>query len=241
MPGIVGRTRPPGVYACAYCHLPNGAGRPENADLAGLSAGYLRAQLGSFREGRRVGSEPRRLPHTVMVEVAAKLTEAEIEEAVQYFAGLEFRSFVDVVEASEAPRTTIAGWALLEAPGSAMEPLGMRIVEVPRDTERFERRDSRTPYVAYVPMGSIASGAALVNTGGGRTLPCAGCHGADLKGLGDVPRIASRSPSYLYRQLYDLRNGTRTGTEAELMKPVVANLTDADLIAIAAYVASTGH
>src|SRR5690606_27249420 len=37
MPVVVARGRNPEVYACAYCHLPNGMGRPENTSLAGLS------------------------------------------------------------------------------------------------------------------------------------------------------------------------------------------------------------
>ena len=36
---------------------------------------------------------------------------------------------------------------------------------------------------------------------------CAVCHGADLKGLGPVPGIAGRSPSYLVRQMYDMQAG----------------------------------
>jgi cytochrome c553 len=68
-------------------------------------------------------------------------------------------------------------------------------------------------------------------------MPCAPCHGSDLSGLADVPRIAGRSPSYLFRQLYDLRGGTRSGGASELMKPVVVNLTEADMVAIAAYLA----
>jgi cytochrome c553 len=128
---------------------------------------------------------------------------------------------------------------LTKTPGASTEPIGNRIVELAEDVERFDRRDSRAPYVAYVPVGSIARGAELVTTGAaGRTLPCAACHGPELKGLADVPRIATRSPSYLFRQLYDLRNATRRGAAAELMKPVVANLTDADMVAIAAYLAS---
>src|SRR4051794_33218127 len=35
MPDIVAHGRKPGVFACGYCHLPNGQGRPENASLAG--------------------------------------------------------------------------------------------------------------------------------------------------------------------------------------------------------------
>jgi cytochrome c553 len=238
MPGIVGRTRAPDVYACTFCHLPNGAGRPENAGLVGLSAAYLRAQLAAFREGRRTSSAPGRLPITLMTAIASKLTNDEIDESTAYFASLPFRSYIEAVEATDVPRTSSAGWAVLKTGEPGSEPLGERVVEVPVDTERFERRDSRTEYVAYVPVGSLARGAALVNTGAGRTLPCAGCHGPALEGLADVPRIASRSPSYLFRQLHDLRNGTRTGPAADLMKPVVENLTDADLIAIVGYLAS---
>ncbi len=64
------------------------------------------------------------------------------------------------------------------------------------------------------------------------------CHGADLKGLGPVPGIAGRSPSYLARQLYDMQSGVRHGEWADLMKPVVASLTNDDLVSLAAYVAS---
>ena len=62
--------------------------------------------------------------------------------------------------------------------------------------------------------------------------------GADLRGLGPIPALAGRSPSYLVRQLHDMRRGLRQGSWAQLMKPVVAPLTDDDIIAIAAYAAS---
>lgn len=239
MPGIVGRSREPRVYACAYCHLPNGAGRPENASLAGLSASYIKAQLLAFREGKRPGSEPRRVPQTNMIALAKQLTAAEVEAAATYFASLPPVSFVKVVETSTVPRTVVAGWMLAKAPGNSTEPIGNRIVELTADVQRFQNRDSRTPYVAYVPMGSIKRGADLVATGSaGRTLPCAACHGPDLKGLADVPQLVGRSPSYLFRQLYDFHSGTRNGGASELMKPVVARLTDEDMVAIAAYLAS---
>ncbi len=38
MPDIVAHGRKPDVFACGFCHLPNGLGRPENASLAGLPA-----------------------------------------------------------------------------------------------------------------------------------------------------------------------------------------------------------
>jgi cytochrome c553 len=72
----------------------------------------------------------------------------------------------------------------------------------------------------------------------GRTTPCGLCHGPDLMGVADVPPIAGRSPSYLVRQLWDMQQGTRNGASAMLMKLIVANLTEEDMVAIAAYVSS---
>jgi cytochrome c553 len=89
-----------------------------------------------------------------------------------------------------------------------------------------------------VPVGSVKKGEALVTNGAGKTTQCGVCHGADLKGLGPVPGLAGRSPSYLVRQLYDMQQGARKGTWADLMKPVVAKLTQDDLLNIAAYTAS---
>jgi cytochrome c553 len=110
---------------------------------------------------------------------------------------------------------------------------------VPEDLEQFENRDPRSQFIAYVPIGSIAKGAALVSTGGeGKTLQCAICHGQDLKGLGGIPSIVGRSPSYVVRQLYDIQNGARAGMAAQLMKATVANLTVEDMVSIAAYLAS---
>jgi cytochrome c553 len=72
-------------------------------------------------------------------------------------------------------------------------------------------------------------------TGGGKTTACTACHGADLKGIAEVPPISGRSPMYIYRQLNDIKIGTRDGLWTPLMKPVVAKLTDEDMIAISAY------
>ena len=117
--------------------------------------------------------------------------------------------------------------------------LGNRIVEFPVDIDQFEHRDTRSKFMAYVPPGSIAKGEALVKTGGqGKTMACAACHGADLKGLGDIPSIAGRSPSYIVHQLYDLQQGTRAGAFSAPMKLVVEKLTDQDMMSIASYLAT---
>jgi cytochrome c553 len=144
---------------------------------------------------------------------------------------------VRVVEVAEVPRTRISGW--MHVPVSGTEPLGRRIIEMPEDLPRTELRDGASGFVAYVPQGSIKAGEALVTTGGnGRTVACGVCHGADLKGIGPVPPLAGRSPSYTVRQLFDLQQGARKGPWSGLMKDAVARLTIDDMIAIAAYTAS---
>jgi cytochrome c553 len=53
-----------------------------------------------------------------------------------------------------------------------------------------------------------------------------------------VPPLAGRSPSYIFRQLYDIQHGTRHGMWTELMKAPLAHLSQDDLIAITAYLSS---
>ena len=93
--------------------------------------------------------------------------------------------------------------------------------------------------MAYVPPGSIKKGEALVTTGAnGRTVACGTCHGADLKGLGPVPPLAGRSPTYAVRQMFDFQHGVRRGPWAPLMKAAVEALTLDDMVAISAFLAS---
>src|SRR5271165_5283591 len=56
MPDPVAHGSKPGAMACAFCHLPNGLGRPENASLAGLPAEYIVQQVASFRNASRKSS-----------------------------------------------------------------------------------------------------------------------------------------------------------------------------------------
>jgi cytochrome c553 len=119
-----------------------------------------------------------------------------------------------------------------------MEPIGQRIIELAEDPARASLRDSRPGVIACVPVGSIKRGEALVTTGGtGKTVPCGACHGQDLKGVGDVPPLAGRSPSYTVRQLYDFQSGARAGLLSAQMKDAVAKLTIEDMVSITAYTA----
>jgi cytochrome c553 len=241
MPGIVGKGRPPEGYACGYCHLPNGFGKPENARLAGLPVGYFKQQVEDFKSGARTSAIAETLPHAWMLKALRTVNDAEIDEAARYFAALPQppASRTKVVETDTVPTTKVSGWILVPDGTEKMEPLGQRIVETAVDYSRTALRDSNAGYIAYAPIGSMKKGEALVTTGGdGRTLQCGICHGPDLKGVGDVPRIAGVSAIYTVRQMHDIQSGTRNGRGAALMKAVVAKLSEEDLVSIAAYLTS---
>jgi cytochrome c553 len=239
MPEIVGHGRRPDIRACGYCHLPNGQGRPENSSLAGLPASYIVAQVADMRNGLRQSSEPSMGPPAAMLNLAKASNDAEVMIAAEYFSKLKYKPWIKVVEAKTVPKTKVVTGMLIPLEGSGMEPIGERIIETAQNLEPTEARDDASPFVAYVPMGSIKKGEALVTTGGsGKTLRCSICHGQDLKGLANVPFLAGRSPSYLVRQLYDIQKGSRHGAWSPLMKAAVANLTLEDMVNIAAYVSS---
>ena len=230
------------IIACALCHLPNGRGRPENADVAGLPSEYIIQQLHDMRAGMRQSAEPRKANAKLMFGFAAAMTDQEMHEAAAYFSSIPRAPWIKVIETSTVPKTASHGgmWIPLEGPSAGTEPIGERIIETPVNVEHAETlRDPRSGFIAYVPIGAVAKGKVLVTTGGGgKTLACAICHGEDLGGIGPIPGIAARSPSYLARQLYDIQQGARHGGITDLMKPVVAKLNAADILDIIAYVAS---
>jgi cytochrome c553 len=239
MPEIVARGRKPDVFACGFCHRADGPGGPENAGLAGLSAGYIKQQMADFKNGVRKTSVPQRGPPQLMVALAKAASDEEVQASAEYFAALKPSPIIKVVETGAVPKTYVAGWFLADARSGESEPIGNRIIEVPEDVVQFENRDARSRFIAYVPVGSIKQGEQLAAKGtAGAATQCALCHGPGLSGVADVPGIAGRSPSYIVRQLYDLKHGARAGSGSELMKPVVEAMTTDNMLALAAYAAS---
>jgi cytochrome c553 len=238
LPDIVANGRKPDVLACGFCHRADGPGGPENADLAGLPKSYIIQQMAEYKSGARGTAAPSRIPPSLMIGLAKAVSDAEVQTAAAYFSGLKPRKRITVVESDTTPKSYIAGVLWAAAEGNEREPLGGRILEVPDNLEQFESRDPRSTFTAYVPAGSLAKGKALTKGGAGRTIACASCHGPDLKGLGPLPSIAGRSPSYIFRQLYDFKHGARAGEWSPLMAQVVSNLDQEDMLAIVAYLAS---
>jgi cytochrome c553 len=221
-------------FACGSCHLMSGQGHPEAADIAGMPAEYLIRQMAYYKAGTRQDDAR-------MGPIAKATSDEDIRQAAEYFAALKPAVWVKVIESATPPKTFIAtaGRHRQLHPEGGTEPIGRRILEIPADPFRTEIRDPHSGFIAYVPPGSIARGEALVKGGGsGKTVQCALCHGAALEGLGEVPRLAGLQPLYVARQLFDLRHGSSAGKAAALMKPVVANLSEDDIIAISSYLGS---
>ena len=220
--------------ACGSCHLMSGQGHPESADIAGMPAEYTIRQMKYFKSGARK-------EETRMGPIARAVSDEDVRQAAEYFAAIAPTPFVKVIETATPPKTYVSADARHRriVPDGGTEPIGRRIIQIPEDPMRTTIRDPHSGFIAYVPPGSIAKGAALAATGGGgKTIQCAMCHGDALTGLGEVPRIAGLQPVYIARQLLTMQNGTSAGANAALMKKVVAKLSEDDIVALSAYLGS---
>jgi len=66
---------------------------------------------------------------------------------------------------------------------------------------------------------------------------CASCHGPQGKGIPvQFPRVAGQHGDYIYTQLNAFRLGTRANDGAKMMRTIAANMTDADMKAVSAYI-----
>ena len=229
MPAVVefGR-KADGLFACSFCHLPNGFGRPENASLAGKPADYMIAQMKAFKDGTRTGMR--------MPAISQLATDQEVADAAAYFASVKAGPWIEVVEAKESPIWKNEAGLMVPVEPRMMEPLGERIVEVAKDQKRTDLRDARSPFIAYVPQGAIAHGDTVVNNKTDPSKACTACHGDGMKGAGAIPALAGRSPIYIARELYEFQSGKRHDALSPLMKPVVETMNVHDMISAAAYI-----
>lgn len=224
VPDIVMNAVPPAIYACGFCHLPRGQGRPENASVAGLSADYIIAQTMAIRAGTRRAAGW--LPTQGMHDAVQSASPEQIAAAAAWFSRQPFESRVKVVESATVPAIAPLGFIWAVRPGSP-EPIAGRIIEVPDDEHVFEKRDPRSTFTAYVPPGSIARGRVVA-----AELGCIECHAEMMNGWGP-----GRSPSYILRQLLAFKSRARSGESAEPMQAVVDQLDLAQMVAVTAWMA----
>ncbi|WP_310475737.1 hypothetical protein [Sandarakinorhabdus sp.] len=226
VPDIVMNAVPQAQYACGFCHLPRGQGRPENASIAGLPAEYIIAQTEAMRSGTRRAAVAGWLPTQAMREAVQHANPDQIAEAAAWFSRQPFESRVKVVESATVPAIAPLGFIWAARPGPP-EPIAGRIIEVPDDEHVFEKRDPRSIFTAYVPPGSIARGRAIAMEQG-----CMDCHEQLLNSWGP-----GRSPSYILRQLLAFKSRARSGESAEPMQVVVDQLDLAQMVAVTAWMA----
>lgn len=234
------------TIACGLCHRIHGGGRPENAPVYGLSVAYFLRQIEDFRVGRRHSADPRKPNVPTMIKVAQGISDEEARQVAEFWAAQDGGPVLKVIESDRAPPVRLRGNLFVKTSDDLTEPLVDRIVEVPEQIpQKIMLDDPRHVHVAYVPLGAIDRGRQLAQTGhrGGPdtpaiTLVCTACHGIGLRGQGDVPPLAGRSPSYLARQLHAFRTGDRSGSMAAQMVPVVARLDARDLVDLTAFAAS---
>lgn len=235
LPPIV-RNGKEGVLPCGLCHLADGAGRPENAPVNGLHPTYFLQQMDDFKNGLRHSADPRKANTNMMISYTKAATPEELKAAAEYFAAQPYMQRIRVIESRTAPKVRLQGgmdMAIPASEGGGMEPIGDHLVEVPDDNLRAEARDTRMAWTVYAPIGTLKKGQQLV-----ARHQCGICHGRNMEGVGPVPPLAGRSPSYAMRQLFDMKTGTRRGPWSELMQPIVRELSVQDMMAVSAYAAS---
>ncbi|HEV2674902.1 MAG TPA: c-type cytochrome [Aliidongia sp.] len=102
------------------------------------------------------------------------------------------------------------------------------------------------PSPAAIPLGRITStvvvtpqmlgdpAADSIGRGATLSLKCTMCHGARGLSEADSPNLAGQYPAVVFKELQDFKSGARTNA---VMGPMVANLSDQDMIDLAAYYA----
>ena len=160
------------------------------------------------------------------------------QAAAEYFGSMKWTPWIKVVESRTVPKTRIAGGLFLSLPGDETEPLGKRIIEMPEDNARrsVPRSARRVRRVRAGGQHQERRGARENRRRQDdrvRRVPRRG-----FEGLGPVPGLAGRSPSYMRATDVRHADGRAQRVVGGLMKPVVAKLTEEDLINIAAYTAS---
>jgi cytochrome c553 len=220
---------------CMQCHLANGGSHPESAAIAGMSVNYIIEQVHAFRDGERVDVRTGR-----MVQVAKTLSEKDLKDAAEYYAaiGPDRQKWVKTVVGTEVPKGPApfgGGGFRYHAPEGGVEPLpaGM-VVETAEDDDLVRARDQIDGgFIQYVHPEDMALGEKVAAEG-----RCGTCHGAEYKGKGDVPRLAGQHSVYLIRQLKDTQTGARKDKNMAVMKPIVDKLSDREMVAVSAYLAS---
>jgi cytochrome c len=99
-------------------------------------------------------------------------------------------------------------------------------------------------YLAAALFGTLCFVSTTARADDGATLyasrGCLGCHGAggNLPIAPGYPKIGGQDKTYLLRQISDIKSGARSNGLSAVMRPIVMQITDADLSAIVEYLSA---
>lgn len=122
-----------------------------------------------------------------------------------------------------------------------LEYLGDQYLQEIADYFAEQRPPLPAPAASEVSAQVMQHGQSLVARGDpARQIPaCGSCHGPGLTGMEPgIPGLLGLRPNYISAQLGAWRYGTRTAKSPDCMQQVAARLTEADVTAVAAYLAS---
>ncbi len=217
---------------CSTCHGPGGQGGGPSGNgynpifpiLAAQSAEYLEVQLKSFRA---LTQDDVAITHESYVErwvkniTGIRRGEPSIDPWVLKVFGLKGERYED------APRNEERAWDFMKGVARDLDDPTIHALAALLSTQ------------GAVPgrpaEGDLAKGKTLFEQGDMTKglLPCASCHGMDAHGNGPIPRLAGQYKDYVYDQVKFIKSGTR---QVDQMSPLIQNLTDEDIRAVAAYV-----
>jgi cytochrome c553 len=109
---------------------------------------------------------------------------------------------------------------------------------VPRQwgvTEAPVASTQKTSTVVLTPDTFAATSSLSIGRGATLSLRCAMCHGPQGLSYADSPNLAGQFESVIYKELRDFQSGARVNP---VMSPMAKNLSDQDMLDLAAYYAS---
>ncbi|MBS7541271.1 c-type cytochrome [Ancylobacter lacus] len=138
--------------------------------------------------------------------------------------------------------TALVGFVVLPYAQGEMKFAGMwdvicRAAGLPRDAAPTSTQAATAPTSKVVLTAATLTRPDPEAIGRGATLAqrCAMCHGPTGISRADVPNLAGQFGAAVYKQLQDFQSGARVNA---VMSPFAANLSDQDMVDLAAYYAS---
>ncbi len=93
--------------------------------------------------------------------------------------------------------------------------------------------------LAILCCSTAVHAAGNASAGQGKAAVCSACHGANgVSTIASYPNLAGQKADYIVLQLKAFQSGDRKGGQAAIMAPMAANLSEQDMMDLAAYFSS---